>query len=69
MATRVQFENNNEIGVFSRLTNAYCLVRAPPRPLKRPHTTCWTFCSAVKQQPMSTTLCWEGHQSSTKPAD
>uniref|UniRef100_A0A7S0VWW2 Eukaryotic translation initiation factor 6 n=1 Tax=Hemiselmis tepida TaxID=464990 RepID=A0A7S0VWW2_9CRYP len=26
MATRVQFENNNEIGVFTRLTNAYCLV-------------------------------------------
>uniref|UniRef100_A0A0A9YU28 Eukaryotic translation initiation factor 6 n=1 Tax=Lygus hesperus TaxID=30085 RepID=A0A0A9YU28_LYGHE len=26
MATRVQFENNNEIGVFSKLTNAYCLV-------------------------------------------
>uniref|UniRef100_A0A1B6DEM1 Eukaryotic translation initiation factor 6 n=1 Tax=Clastoptera arizonana TaxID=38151 RepID=A0A1B6DEM1_9HEMI len=26
MATRVQFENNNEIGVFSKLTNSYCLV-------------------------------------------
>lgn len=26
MATRCQFENNNEIGVFARLTNAYCLV-------------------------------------------
>ncbi|KAJ3662551.1 hypothetical protein Zmor_006895 [Zophobas morio] len=26
MAFRVQFENNNEIGVFSKLTNAYCLV-------------------------------------------
>ncbi|CAG9840632.1 unnamed protein product, partial [Diabrotica balteata] len=26
MALRVQFENNNEIGVFSKLTNAYCLV-------------------------------------------
>ncbi|RZF46066.1 hypothetical protein LSTR_LSTR004779 [Laodelphax striatellus] len=26
MAIRVQFENNNEIGVFSKLTNAYCLV-------------------------------------------
>ena len=26
MASRVQFENNNEIGVFSKLTNAYCLV-------------------------------------------
>jgi len=26
MANRVQFENNNEIGVFSKLTNAYCLV-------------------------------------------
>jgi translation initiation factor 6 (eIF-6) len=26
MATRVQFENNNEVGVFARLTNAYCLV-------------------------------------------
>ncbi|CAH1388479.1 unnamed protein product [Nezara viridula] len=26
MAVRVQFENNNEIGVFSKLTNAYCLV-------------------------------------------
>lgn len=26
MATRVQFENNNEVGVFSRLTNGYCLV-------------------------------------------
>ncbi|XP_064393197.1 eukaryotic translation initiation factor 6-like [Halichondria panicea] len=26
MATRVQFEGNNEIGVFSKLTNAYCLV-------------------------------------------
>ncbi|XP_025833065.1 eukaryotic translation initiation factor 6 [Agrilus planipennis] len=26
MALRVQFENNNEIGVFAKLTNAYCLV-------------------------------------------
>ncbi|CAB0027925.1 unnamed protein product [Trichogramma brassicae] len=26
MAVRVQFENNNEIGVFAKLTNAYCLV-------------------------------------------
>ena len=26
MATRVQFENSNEIGVFACLTNAYCLV-------------------------------------------
>jgi len=26
MAVRVQFENSNEIGVFSKLTNAYCLV-------------------------------------------
>ncbi|KAG8223181.1 hypothetical protein J437_LFUL000347 [Ladona fulva] len=26
MAMRVQFENNNEVGVFAKLTNAYCLV-------------------------------------------
>ena len=26
MAIRAQFEGNNEIGVFSKLTNAYCLV-------------------------------------------
>ncbi|KAL2649713.1 hypothetical protein R1flu_017841 [Riccia fluitans] len=26
MATRAQFENSSEIGVFSKLTNAYCLV-------------------------------------------
>ncbi|CAG8562956.1 10907_t:CDS:2 [Paraglomus occultum] len=26
MALRAQFENSNDIGVFSRLTNAYCLV-------------------------------------------
>jgi translation initiation factor 6 len=26
MATRVQFENSNEVGVFSKLTNSYCLV-------------------------------------------
>ena len=26
MATRVQFENSNEIGVFAKLTNRYCLV-------------------------------------------
>lgn len=26
MAVRVQFENNNDIGVFSKLTNSYCLV-------------------------------------------
>ncbi|OMJ18926.1 Eukaryotic translation initiation factor 6 [Smittium culicis] len=26
MASRTQFENNNEIGVFSKLTNSYCLV-------------------------------------------
>ena len=26
MATRCQFANSNEIGVFSKLTNAYCLV-------------------------------------------
>lgn len=26
MAYRVQFENNNEVGVFAKLTNSYCLV-------------------------------------------
>lgn len=26
MATRAQFENNNEVGVFAKLTNSYCLV-------------------------------------------
>ena len=26
MATRVQFENSNEVGVFACLTNSYCLV-------------------------------------------
>ena len=26
MATRCQFENSNEIGVFAKLTSAYCLV-------------------------------------------
>lgn len=26
MATRAQFENQNDIGVFAKLTNAYCLV-------------------------------------------
>lgn len=26
MATRIHFENSNEIGVFAKLTNAYCLV-------------------------------------------
>lgn len=26
MATRAAYENNNEVGVFSKLTNAYCLV-------------------------------------------
>lgn len=26
MAMRVQFENNDEIGVFSKLTNTYCIV-------------------------------------------
>ncbi|KAJ0245800.1 Eukaryotic translation initiation factor 6-2 [Hirschfeldia incana] len=26
MATRLQFDNNSEVGVFSKLTNAYCLV-------------------------------------------
>lgn len=26
MATRLQFENSNEIGVFAKLTNKYCLV-------------------------------------------
>ena len=26
MALRVQFENNDDIGVFSKLTNSYCLV-------------------------------------------
>ncbi len=26
MAIRTQFESSNDIGVFSRLTNAYCLV-------------------------------------------
>ena len=26
MAVRAQFENSSEIGVFSRLTNKYCLV-------------------------------------------
>lgn len=28
MAVRAQFENNNDIGVFSKLTNSYCLVGA-----------------------------------------
>lgn len=26
MALRAQFENNDDIGVFSKLTNAYCIV-------------------------------------------
>lgn len=26
MAVRAQFENSNEIGVFAKLTNQYCLV-------------------------------------------
>ena len=26
MAVRVAFENNNEVGVFSLLTNTYCLI-------------------------------------------
>ena len=26
MANRCQFENSNDIGVFSKLTNSYCLV-------------------------------------------
>ena len=26
MAVRAQFEGNNDIGVFSKLTNSYCLV-------------------------------------------
>lgn len=26
MATRAQFENSNEVGVFTKLTNSYCLV-------------------------------------------
>nr|ABK24004.1 unknown [Picea sitchensis] len=26
MATRIQFENSSDVGVFSKLTNAYCLV-------------------------------------------
>jgi len=26
MSIRVQFENSNDIGVFSKLTNSYCLV-------------------------------------------
>lgn len=26
MATRTQFENSNEVGVFAKLTNSYCLV-------------------------------------------
>ena len=26
MAVRAQFENSNEVGVFAKLTNAYCLV-------------------------------------------
>ena len=30
MATRLQFENSNEIGCFATLTNSYCVV-APVR--------------------------------------
>lgn len=26
MANRCQFENSNDVGVFAKLTNAYCLV-------------------------------------------
>lgn len=26
MAIRLQFENSNDIGVFAKLTNSYCLV-------------------------------------------
>ena len=26
MAIRVQYENSNDIGVFTRLTNTYCLI-------------------------------------------
>ena len=28
MAIRLQFESNNDIGAFARLTNSYCLVSA-----------------------------------------
>lgn len=28
MANRCQFENTNDIGVFAKLTNAYCMVAA-----------------------------------------
>jgi hypothetical protein len=28
MATRLAFENSNEVGVFAALTNAYCLTGA-----------------------------------------
>lgn len=28
MANRVQYENSNDIGVFAKLTNGYCLVAA-----------------------------------------
>jgi translation initiation factor 6 len=26
MAIRIQFENSNDVGVFAKLTNSYCLV-------------------------------------------
>lgn len=26
MSIRTSYENNNEVGVFAKLTNAYCLV-------------------------------------------
>ena len=28
MANRVQYENSNDIGVFAKLTNGYCLIAA-----------------------------------------
>jgi len=34
MAVRTQFENSNEIGVFAKLTNAYCLVAAGGRSMQ-----------------------------------
>ncbi|KAL0233356.1 hypothetical protein GEMRC1_012101 [Eukaryota sp. GEM-RC1] len=41
MASRLQFENSNDIGVFSRLTNKYCLVGV---------TTCENFYSVFESE-------------------
>lgn len=55
MATRSQFENSNDVGVFAKLTNAYCLVaQGGSENFYRYRAPSWTFVRANMRSVLDT---------------